>query len=667
MPELPFSRPQAKFLKAFAEGLFHGADMVIGADQVVDNIQAQFALVGGTKVQELRISITATSAVLGGVPFRWSPVSWRARRIAKLMQNTSVNIFQDMARLRGLIYAGYYGHWVGASEDDNVDNPVLRQIGFTLPKHRVRGPGEVPIRPVEGREIDRDHILEGSDIPDEVDVIVAGSGSGGAVAAWNLARQGHNVLVIEAGPHYPSPRITPEERRMTARLFKHGALQTSKNNDFVVFQGRCVGGSSVINNGICLRLNQPGHTHPQAPDVLNDWAALGATIDRAAFDAAFDAVHAKLRISPIEERSARRNGPHLLRGWDAYKASSSDPMVQAATQGWFDKNYGPSGTPDACAYCGYCNTGCPYGRKLGMAQTYLPDACTNHGARIVADAKVERILWADDEAAVRRATGVSIVDADGQGRTIRARKGVVVACGTIASSKLLDRSGIEGAGYGISLNIASPMIALMPEANASPAWDEDQMATFVDVGDFLLESHFQPPMSMSTMMPGWFGEHARRMRNYGRVASAGILFPADRRGHLSGDKLDFKLDAEEDLPVLRRALATLAKVHFAAGAEEVYPALLRGQTLRRGEDIDAFFAAAVREADDVTLSSSHPHGGNAINADPALGVVDTECRVHATHNVLVTDASVFPSCIRVNAQFATMAMAQYATGRGDPF
>ena len=34
---------------------------------------------------------------------------------------------------------------------------------------------------------------------------------------------------------------------------------------------------------------------------------------------------------------------------------------------------------------------------------------------------------------------------------------------------------------------------------------------------------------------------------------------------------------------------------------------------------------------------------------------------------LVTDASVFPSCIRVNAQWTTMAMAHYATGRGDPF
>ena len=108
-------------------------------------------------------------------------------------------------------------------------------------------------------------------------------------------------------------------------------------------------------------------------------------------------------------------------------------------------------------------------------------------------------------------------------------------------------------------------------------------------------------------------------------------------------------------------------MHFAAGAIECYPALARGQTITRGMDVDAFFAAAIREQDDVTLSSSHPHGGNAINENPQYGVVDPECRVHGTTNVFVTDASVFPSCIRVNAQWTTMAMAQYATGRGDPF
>lgn len=58
-----------------------------------------------------------------------------------------------------------------------------------------------------------------------------------------------------------------------------------------------------------------------------------------------------------------------------------------------------------------------------------------------------------------------------------------------------------------------------------------------------------------------------------------------------------------------------------------------------------------------------------MHADPDAdnSVVDMECRVHGTANVLVTDASVFPSCIRVNAQLTTMALAHYATGHGDPF
>jgi choline dehydrogenase-like flavoprotein len=106
---------------------------------------------------------------------------------------------------------------------------------------------------------------------------------------------------------------------------------------------------------------------------------------------------------------------------------------------------------------------------------------------------------------------------------------------------------------------------------------------------------------------------------------------------------------------------------FRRGALEVWPATLKGQTLYPGDDVDAFFEEAIRAPGDVTLSSSHPHGGNPIHCDPDEGVVDTELRVHGTDNVLVTDASVFPSCIRVNAQFSTMAIAQYATGFSDPF
>ncbi|WP_137871427.1 GMC family oxidoreductase N-terminal domain-containing protein [Sphingopyxis sp. 2PD] len=667
----PFNFGQLKFLKALTEALFHGAEMAITADQVVANICDLFAKVGGTKLDEISLSLTATELVLGGPFFTEDDVAGRAAKLKNRLQNSQIDLFQDMARLRGIIYACYYGHWQPGLEpgdqDANVANPVHRQIGFKLPKHRDRGDYEVPIKPVVGREIDDAHILNTATLGNEYDVVVIGSGAGGAVAAHNIAAQGYKVLIVEAGPFFPSPKINHHELDMIASLYKHGALQTSTNRDFVVFQGRCVGGSSTINNGICLRVNEAGRTHPDALDVLAKWASIGAPIDAAAFHASYDAVQAKLGIARIEPRSGRHNGPHLIEGWKAYAAQSGNPRDARAVTDWFTKNFGPPNTPNACAYCGYCNSGCPYGRRMGVAQTYLPAACRDFGARILPDTKAERIVWQTAYDGRREAEAVVLILPGDVRKMVRARVGVVVAGGTIASSKLLDRSDIDGTGYQVSLNVASPVVALMPEGVGGNAWDEDQMSSYVDVGAYLLESHFQPPMSMASLMPGWFADHASRMKSFGRVHSAGILFPADRRGRVTGDKLQFSLDPIDDLPVLRDAMATLTKVHFAAGAIECYPALARGQKVTPDMDVDAFFADAIREQDDVTLSSSHPHGGNAINEDPAHGIVDLDCRVHGTTNVLVTDASVFPSCIRVNAQWTTMAMAHYATGRGDPF
>lgn len=657
----PFNAVQAKVLKAITEALFVDVEMVISPEQVVENLQHQFGLITGTKPDQIGLLIDAVFLVLGGPFFLLQCPEDRAQVIRERLEQTRIDILQDLARIRTIIYAGYYGHWDGDNQDDNKHNPVHAQIGFTLPKFRVRGAGEVPITLVPGRELTHGNFIGHDDCPASTGVIVIGSGAGGSVAAYNLAAQGHDVLIIEAGPHYPSQEITHEERRMTARLFVDGGIQTSRDNDFVVFQAHCVGGGTVINNGIALRVDQPGMIHPKAPDVLAKWASIGARIDKARFDAAYDAVEKHLEIEQIDPISGRNNGAHLIKGWKTYSAATGDPVDADAPALWFRKNYGPRSKNADCAYCGYCNTGCPYARKSGMAQSYLIDAC-HKGARILADARVIDIRWrADLSDGKRVADAVEIMLPDGQRRVIQATEGIVVAGGTMASSRLLDASGIEGAGECISLNIASPVVALMPVGHSVRAWDEDQMATYVDRGDFLIESHFQPPMSMASLISGWGAEHAARMQNYSRLASAGILFPADRRGRLIGGKLHFKLQEDVDLPLIRRAIATLVRVHFAAGAIEVYPALARGGTIYRDTDIEAFLEDGIREADDVVLSSSHPHGGNAMNVDPSNGIVDLDCRVHGTTNVLVTDASVFPSCIRVNAQLTTMAMAHYAT------
>ncbi len=680
-----FSDSQLEFIGKFAEALFDGFEtMAIPVSQVVRNFETQFDLLGKPARDRMKSILTFRALWLHPL-FNDRSLARRREIIEEKLRYSSNDDRQDLARLRSIVYGAYYGHWIDGDEDDNEHNPVHRQIGFTLPGFRKRLGGKLDrkIERVDGREIARAHVLEPYAVEDSYDVIVVGSGSGGAVAARNLVMEHRykSVLIIESGPFMPSKAITLEERRMGAELYREGTLQTTRDNDVIIFQGGSVGGSPTVNNGICLRMAQDPHRNTTAWNPFDIWKdAFDIDLEDEFMDA-YDAVAKRLDIRSVEPRSGRGNGAHLADAWTEFAKGRTASWIVGAKPGWFLKSFGPADTDNACVYCGYCNTGCPYARKLSPAQTDLPEAC-NGGARILARSTVDEIViehaGPDGQ---RRATGVWVrVGGERKPRYIAANVGVVVAAGAIASSNLLDRSGVDNTGKDISLIVASPVIALMHEENAvptgfTPSWDEDQMTTAVDCGTFLLESHFQPPQSMSMLMPGWFEDMYRRMRAYGRIRSAGILIPIDRAGKLKNDKLEIEFD-KANMDNLRLALATLTKVHFAHKAREVWPGLRTGHCMKvdkngvppSDSEIDAFFAHEVKDKDDVTLSSAHTHGGNAMSGRPEDGVVDLRCRVHGVGNLLVTDASVFPGNIRVNAHFSTMALAEYATGgKTDPF
>ncbi|MDP3675802.1 MAG: GMC family oxidoreductase [Novosphingobium sp.] len=673
----PFTAKQIKFVRKFSEALFDGfVDMQIGMDEIIANFEKQFTLIGGTALEDMRKNLSRLQDVLDFplIGFSKKKVTARRKIIDDWLRFGRIDAAQDAARLRAVVYAAYYGHWETGDQYANQANKVHAQIGFMLPRFRDRtAAGELPITKVPGRDLKSADLLTAGQVPPIVDVVVVGSGSGGSIAALNFARQGLDVLVIEAGPYLSSDAITHEERAMGARLYKHGTLQMTKDSDIVIFQGRNVGGSPTVNNGICLRMHDDRLTNTTASNPFDAWRVVGADIGYAELQAAYDHVEQYLEIGEAEHRSGRGNGNHLLDGWQKFAVGKADPWIAGAKPGWFSKNFGPPNTAAACAYCGYCNTGCPYARRVGPGTRILLDAC-NAGARILPESKVAAIRWGPTpRGAPRRAIGVRVlVGPGGIPRDIDARRGVVVAAGTIASTKLLEASGIENdrLGKGISLNVASPVVALMPATSPvtgqpiRPAWDEDQMTTAVDCGGFLLESHFQPPQSMAMLLGGWYEEMDRRMKQYRRMRSAGVLIPIDRKGKLGKEKVELEF-SDSDRALLRRALGTLTRIHFAAGALEVWPSLRVGLPIKPTDDIDAFYRKYIKEKDDVTLSSAHPHGGNAINADPRKGVVDLRCKVHGTDNVLVADASVFPACIRVNAQFTVMAVAHLAT-RADP-
>jgi choline dehydrogenase-like flavoprotein len=110
---------------------------------------------------------------------------------------------------------------------------------------------------IEGRA------LEG-DLETSADVVVVGSGSGGAVVAAHLAEAGQRVVVLEEGPHVPWERygrMRPSESmrhlwRDAGLTIAVGLGDTPMIN---VMMGECVGGSSVLTGGVCFRT--PGSVH----------------------------------------------------------------------------------------------------------------------------------------------------------------------------------------------------------------------------------------------------------------------------------------------------------------------------------------------------------------------------------------------------------------------
>ena len=93
--------------------------------------------------------------------------------------------------------------------------------------------------------------------------MVIGSGAAGAVTAYELSRSGAKVVVLEAGPHIPSSEFQEHIPTALETLYEDYGNQVNTTGDLAILQGKCVGGSTVVNGAVCFRVpNQ----------VLENWA-----------------------------------------------------------------------------------------------------------------------------------------------------------------------------------------------------------------------------------------------------------------------------------------------------------------------------------------------------------------------------------------------------------
>ena len=102
------------------------------------------------------------------------------------------------------------------------------------------------------------------DLHVECAVVIVGTGAGGATMAAELADAGIDVVMVEEGGYHPTESFTAEAGRALRTLYRDGGAGLALGKPPVLFsEGRCVGGSTVVNGGMSWRT---------PPQVLERWA-----------------------------------------------------------------------------------------------------------------------------------------------------------------------------------------------------------------------------------------------------------------------------------------------------------------------------------------------------------------------------------------------------------
>jgi choline dehydrogenase-like flavoprotein len=489
-----------------------------------------------------------------------------------------------------------------------------------------------------------------SSFEERADVVVVGSGPCGAVAAYELAAAGHDVILLEEGPPFTVRDFELDGNLSMTRTMREGGLRMTRGTIMPTMQAIALGGGSLVNSAICVR----------PPDSVFDRWATGFELertDRANLDPHYQAISEFLGIAPTPDAvQGRRN--LLFRDACDEMGISSEPIERNVK---------------GCRGSGECFTGCRSRAKQSMDVSYVP-AALRAGARVFTSVQVQQIHHRG-----RRVTGVSgqvIAPFSGgstRGRSHRFRinaKAVVLAAGCTATPILLkhsdDLANASGqVGENLQFHPGAAVAGVFPEA-VDPQFGATQgyqSLAFLDEG-FKLETLWAPPPLLSMRFPGFGAELQSLFAEIPQMAVWDAIVSANRsvgkvkaRWRSLDPVLQWTIH-HDDAMLLRRSLHVIAQLFFAAGARKILPGVQGvAEVMTDVEQARVLDSDAV-QPENLVMGGNHVFCTTRMHGDPTRGVVDEDGRCHDLENLYIADTGIFPQCPSVNPMLTGMALAR---------